>query len=230
MTYNNKRKYNSTSKLFTSTETNLFEPCPKNSNNVRRNIINFSTSIDTDRNRNIIYCISIGKLDKLKELINNFNVNDIIDEDYYNMTALHYAVSTNYSDIVKYLINCGANPLLKNKDKKTCYDLAKKCNIKYLYNHLLEIKDNTINQLTDSIFVLQKDIESLKEKNTYLENSNNQYCNKIEIVTNKLETITSDLKKSNEQVVNIEAELSRVKRQRDESDCAFNNLLKKIKK
>jgi hypothetical protein len=139
------------------------------------------------------------------------------------MTALHYAVSTNYSDIVRYLIKCGANPLLENKDKKTCYDLAKKCNIKYLYNHFLEIKDNTINQLTENISILKRENELSKEKIIYLEKSNDQYCN-------KLETVTDNLKISNQRVINITEELSRVKRQRDESENAFSNLLKKIKK
>jgi hypothetical protein len=81
-------------------------------NNVERDIVKIGVPIDTiKKNRDIIHYITTGKLDKLKEVINNVNVNDIIVADF-KLTAFNLAVNTDFVDIIKYLEDCGADPKL----------------------------------------------------------------------------------------------------------------------
>lgn len=49
---------------------------------------------------------------------------DINTTDAFSWTALHYAAQEGRFEIAKFLLENGANPLAKNKDKKTPLDLA----------------------------------------------------------------------------------------------------------
>ncbi|UIP93210.1 ankyrin repeat domain-containing protein [Wolbachia endosymbiont of Anopheles demeilloni] len=68
------------------------------------------------------YATSGGCLEVVKFLIEEGI--DINTTDAFSWTALHYAARKGHLEIAKFLLENGANPLAKNKDKKTPLDLA----------------------------------------------------------------------------------------------------------
>ncbi len=179
------------------------------------NSTNQTTLGNSVNNDNILFAIITGNLNEVKRFVNSSNVNNIIDiKNRY--TALHYAVKLPNNEIVEYLMNCGANPSIKQAEGKDAIDLSIEANKRFLVDRV--IKDAS--KEADGLFIkyddlnyknktLERENKELKETNQYLEKVNVQHVEKIEA-----------LKKEN----------SVVKRKLDESETAFSNLLKKTRK
>lgn len=88
------------------------------------------------------YATSGGCLEVVKFLIEEGI--DVNTTDAFSWTALHYAARKGHLGIAKFLLQNGANPLAKNKDKKTPLDLA----VEELNNNKEDIYEEIINLLS----------------------------------------------------------------------------------
>lgn len=192
-----------------STETQTVQkPALYRSNTIRKNVNNTK--------KQILHAIFDHDRVRVGELVNNANVNNIID-DVNNYTALHYAVRIRGNDsIIKYLISIGANPKLKQNENKDAIDLSIEANYRFLIDELLKDINFELDNIYDKFDnikhdkgVLETQNKNLTEENTYLKKISTQNTEKI-----------SSLKTDNE----------KLKRKFEDSEKAFQNLLKKNKK
>ncbi len=163
----------------------------------------------------IIFAVVTGNLRQVRELVNSSNVNNVID-NVNGYTALHHAVRLPGNDIVEYLMSIGANPDLKQKEGKDSIDLSIEVNKRFLVNKVIakasEGLDEAYSKLDDAKYNLrsvERKNAELTEENTYLKKINQEQLGRIE-----------QLKEEN----------ILVKRKYQESEKAFENLLKKNKK
>jgi ankyrin repeat protein len=181
---------------------------------------NSSTS-STNSNRNsssneIMFAVITSNLQEVKRLVNASNANDIIDTTN-NYTSLHHAVRIRGNNsIIEYLMSIGADPKLKQGEGKDCIDLAIEANYRYLIDKLLKEKDMELDKIYDKYDTINYEYKNLQatnailvEENEYLKKSSSQYVEKIET---------------------LKTENAGLKRKYDESEKAFANLLKKVKK
>lgn len=171
--------------------------------------------VEQSTSDNIIFAIVTGNLREVRRLVNTTNVNEIIDgKNRY--TALHYAVKLPNNDIVEYLMNCGADPNIKNNEDKDSIDLSIEANKRFLINKVISGNSRELDQAYAKLDETKYNLRSIEKKNkelletnTYLEKINGEYSRKID-----------ELKEENKIV----------KRKLDESEKAFENLLKKNRK
>jgi ankyrin repeat protein len=91
----------------------------KNSNNPL--IINLNRNMTNTNNSNIKHLIETGNLNELKKLINKKNVDDsIAGTSCWNLKALSHAIERNNLEIVRYLLEVGANPNVDDTDSLFC--------------------------------------------------------------------------------------------------------------
>lgn len=174
------------------------------------------TQIQNQTDDEIIFAIVTCNIGNLRRLINSSNVNNIIDKKN-KYTALHHAVRIKKNDqIVEYLLSCGANPTVKQDEGKDAVDLAIEANYRYLIDRLFKEKDRELDNLYTKfddlnykVKGLEKTNQDLTKTNEYLKKSTTEYVEKIE---------------------SLKIENSNLKRKFDESEKAFNNLLKKTRK
>lgn len=180
-----------------------------------------TTSTRTNSSRNttgneIMFAVLTSNLQEVMRLVNSSNVNNIIDTTN-NYTALHHAVRIRGNNsIIEYLISIRANPKLKQGEGKDCIDLAIEANYRYLIDKLLKEKDMELDKIYDKFDTVNYEYKKLQttnatlvEENEYLKKSSSQYVEKIET---------------------LKTENAGLKRKYDESEKAFANLLKKVKK
>lgn len=178
-----------------------------------------NSSINSSRNSSsneIMFAVLTSNLQEVMRFVNSSNVNNIIDT-INNYTALHHAVRIRGNNsIIEYLMSIGANPKLKQGEGKDCIDLAIEANYRYLIDKLLKEKDveldkiyNKFDNVNSEYKKLQTTNAVLVEENNYLKKSSSQYVEKIEL---------------------LKTENAGLKRKYDESEKAFSNLLKKVKK
>lgn len=163
----------------------------------------------------IIFAIVTGNLREVTRLVNSSNINNVIDTKN-RYTALHYAVKLPNNDIVEYLMNCGADPNVKQNEGKDSIDLSIEANKRFLINKVMaknerELDDvyNKLDENKHNMRTLERKNKELTESNTYLEKVNGEFGRKIE-----------ELKEENKSV----------KRKLEDSEKAFENLLKKNRK
>lgn len=163
----------------------------------------------------VIFAIVTGNINEVRRLVNQSNVDNIIDSKN-RYTALHYAVKLPNNDIVEYLMTCGADPHIKQIDGKDSIDLSIEANKRFLINKVISGSSKELDQayakLDETKYNLrtvERKNEELVKTNNYLQKINSEYTKKID-----------DLKEENKSV----------KRKLDESEKAFENLLKKNKK
>lgn len=194
-----------------------------------------TTSTRTNSSRNnsnneIMFAVLTSNLQEVRRLVNVSNVNNIIDTTN-NYTALHHAVRIRGNNlIIEYLMSIGANPKIKQGEGKDCIDLAIESNYRYLIDKLLKEKDVELDKIYDKFDTINYKCKNLERKNAvlveeneYLKKSSSQYVEKIE----SLKIENSGLKIENS---GLKMENSGLKRKNDESEKAFANLLKKVKK
>jgi hypothetical protein len=227
----------------------MFKRSTKNTNLTRfSNPFDFdSTEVKTDT---ILYAIVTNNLNTLKYLLNKDNINTIIDKKN-NYTSLHYAVTLPNNDITKFIIELGGDPKIKQSEGIDAFELSLKSGKHFIFNYFQQIQQDKYTNLEKVNTNLEKDNDNLKVKIDNLRNENiiliesiDKYIDK----TNKLNDLneTKDIKiiKLNEEIVkyniintnlnnlneNKDTEINKLKRDLEESDKAFNNLLKKNKK
>jgi len=211
-----RNKYNSRTQTQTqqSTFTGTSNILGSTTNSTRIN-----SSINSSRNTSsdeIMFAVLTSNTQEVRRLVNSSNINDIIDTTN-NYTALHHAVRIRgNNNVIEYLMSIGGNPKLKQDEGKDCIDLAIEANYRYLIDKLLKEKDIELDKIYDKYDTINyqyKDLErkneKLVEENTYLKKSTSQYVEKIET---------------------LKTENAGLKRKYDESEKAFTNLLKKVKK
>ncbi len=181
-------------------------------NSVYTNNTSSSSSLS---NTDVIYAIAIEDLEQVRRLVNSSNVNNVIDHKN-RYTALHYAVKQPNNEIVEYLMNCGADPSIKQNEGKDSIDLSIEANKRFLINKVIAKNEKELDELyakydekNYSMKTLERKNKELSENNTYLQKNNSDYVQRIE-----------ELKEENKSI----------KRKLDESEKAFENLLKKNKK
>lgn len=169
-------------------------------------------SIDND----IMFAVLTSNLQEVRRLVNSSNSNNIIDTTN-NYTALHHAVRIRGNDkIIEYLLSIGANPSLKQTEGKDAIDLSIEANYRFLIDKMINKNEAELDEIYtkfDSVNHEYKNIkrknDELVEENNYLKKSQSQYIEKIE---------------------ELRVENSGLKRKYDDSEKAFANLLKKVKK
>lgn len=210
-TQNIQNTTNTTNILNTTNPPNLFTG---NYNTLGNN--NTTCNNQSKHDDDIIFAIVTCNLTLLRRLVNSSNVNNVIDKKN-KYTVLHHAVRIKKNDqIVEYLLSCGANPTILQDECKDCVDLSIEANYRFLIDKLLKDKDRELDNLYNKyddfnykIKNLERTNVELTKTNDYLTKSNSEYVEKIESLKN---------------------ENSNLKRKFDESEKAFNNLLKKIRK
>jgi ankyrin repeat protein len=164
----------------------------------------------------IMYAVLTSNLSNVERLVNSTNSNDIIDS-VNNYTALHHAVRTRGNDkIIQYLLSVGANPKIKQNEGKDSIDLAIESNYRFLIDKMINKNEAELDAIYDKFDTVNYELKNIKrkndeltEENNYLKKSQSQYVEKIE---------------------ELKTENVRLKRKYDESEKAFSNLLKKVKK
>lgn len=189
------------------------------SSNILGSTTRTNSSINSSRNSSsneIMFAVLTSNLQEVRRFVNSSNVNNIIDTTN-NYTALHHAVRIRGNNsIIEYLMSIGANPKLKQGEGKDCIDLAIEANYRYLIDKLIKDKDVELDKIYDKFESINYEYKNLQKKNTvlveeneYLKKSSSQYVEKIALL--KTENVG-------------------LKRKYDESEKAFANLLKKVKK
>ena len=182
------------------------------------NILGSQTQFQTQTQSDdeIIFAIVTCNITNLRRLVNSSNVNNVIDKKN-KYTALHHAVRIKKNDqIIEYLMSCGANPTIKQDEGKDAVDLAIEANYRYLIDRLIKEKEKELDTLYTKyddlgykVKGLERTNQELVKTNEYLTKSTSEYVDKIE---------------------SLKVDNTNLKRKFDESEKAFNNLLKKTKK
>lgn len=175
------------------------------------------TTTYTNRNRNdeIIVAIVTNNFTKLKSLLNKENVNNIIDTKN-NYTALHYAVTLPNNNITNLILELEADPNIKQSDGYDAFELSLRSGKKFIFTYFQQKQEIKIDNLEIENIRINTMIDELKKTNNYLCETMDDYNERI----NKLNEIIDIKDKEN----------SKLKRDLEESDRAFVNLLKKQKK
>lgn len=166
------------------------------------------TSTILDNTDNIIVAIVTNNLIKVKELVNKDNVNKIIDTKN-KYTSLHYAVTLPNNDITQYLLDIGADPKIKQNEGFDSYELALRSCKKFIFDYY-KIKQQL------SIKTLENDNTNLKKRNLVLNNT--------------IEFLDKSLDGYNNKIIGLTNENTKLKRDLDDAERAFENVLKKQKK
>ena len=205
----------------TSTQPNSSNIFSRTGTILSSNSSNVGTAGATTRNGmstisdEIIFAVVTGNISEVTRLVNSSNVNNVIDTKN-RYTALHYAVKQPNNEIVEYLMNCGADPSIKQNEGKDSIDLSIEANKRFLINKVFAKNEKELDELyakydekNYSMKTLERKNKELNETNNYLQKTNSDYVHRIE-----------ELKEENKSI----------KRKLDESEKAFENLLKKNKK
>lgn len=168
---------------------------------------NMTTFTDSD-NDDIIFVIVTNNLTRVRNLVNKSNVNKVIDKTN-GYTPLHYAVTLPHNSITQYLLELGGDPYIKQNEGYDAFELSLRSGKKFIFEYDSNKKDNKIKELeSDNIKLINK-IDEIKRTNEFLINSTDNYNTKI---------------------TNLTKENTKLKRELEESETAFSNLLKKQKK
>jgi ankyrin repeat protein len=175
----------------------------------------YSTTLNSNNRHKILFAVVTNNLTELKTLVNESNVNNIID-DTNRYTALHYAVNNRYKEIIKYLLDIGADPKIKQSESKDAFELALDVRCGYLFDYFKEKQNGTISNLNFTVTENERKITQLQKTNDYLTGTIDNYKNTIL-------TLKDDIKVKDDQI-------KKLKTRCEESDTAYMTLLKKQRK
>lgn len=218
------RNNNNTSRTQTTTFSgfsNVLSSTTQNAtsgNNLNSNTKSQQTGTGTRNNINndIMYAVITSNLQEVRRLVDSYNSNNIIDTTN-NYTALHHAVRIRGNDkIIEYLLSVGANPQLKQIEGKDAIDLSIEANYRFLIDKIINKKEAELDDIYTKFDTVNSEYKNTKrknneliEENNYLKKSQSQYIEKIE---------------------ELRVENSSLKRKYDDSEKAFANLLKLVKR
>jgi ankyrin repeat protein len=168
-----------------------------------------------NNNDDILVAIVTNNLTRLRKLLNYHNVNNIIDSKN-NYNALHYAVTLPNDDIIKYILELGANPKIKQNEGYDAYDLSLRSGKKIIFEYFEKENKIKIDKLETENSILSVKIDDLKKNNEFLSESFDAFNDKISSLHQIIEVKNKDINK--------------LKRDLEESEKAFINVLKKNKK
>jgi len=172
-----------------------------------------STIFQNNDNDSIICAIVTGNLIQVKKLVDKSNVNKIIDlKNKYS--AIHYALGNN--EILQYLLDLGADPKLRQCEGYDSFELSVRLGKTYIFDYYKQNQELKISNLEYENKDLLKKNNNLTEANAYLSKSIENFNTKVLSLNNCL------TRKINE--------CTKLKRDLDDSEKAFSNLLKKQKK
>ena len=184
----------------------------------------------------IIVVILTNNLQKLKLLLNKNNVNNVIDNKN-NYTALHYAVVLPNDNITKFILELGADPKIKQNEGYDAFELSLRSGKKFIFKYFEEQQQIKIDKLKTDNIKLETDNIKLKTDNIKLAlNIGKLKTDNLNLETDnlKLGVKIDDYKIINDSLHKVidskDNEINRFKRDLDESEKAFTNLLKKNKK
>jgi ankyrin repeat protein len=171
--------------------------------------------LNVDTNEDIMYCIITNNFQRVKLLVDRHNVNNVIDTKN-KYTALHYAVTLPNNNITQYLLELGADPLIKQNEGYDSYELSLKSGKKYIFDFFKIKQDIKIENLESDNNKLLSKVDELKRTTEYL--------------TNSIDAMTEKLVNNNTIIETKNKEINKLKRNLADSELAFGNLLKKQKK
>lgn len=201
------------------------------------------TTIISDNAKNIIYFMSTDNYVEFSKLINEGNVNNIIDTKN-NYTALHYAVKFNNDKMIEYLLNMGANPLIKTVNHQDAFDLSLKYQTKCVFNYEIEELKETNKYLKCDVSALQKRINTLNTNNKYLDSSVTRLMASNDTLKKQVSTLTKEKNSAISEKISAEkekdelskectilgTEMKNLKRKYDSLDQSYSGLLNKMRK
>ena len=202
-------------------------------------------------NNEIIRALIENNMDKLKKYLNKRNINTIIGSTH--MTALHYALSicNDNDDIIKLLLDNGADPYLKQHTNLDCFDIALNNKKKYFFDYFenQQKMNNSLhkrkrdeyeqdyndlkekyNELRDNNFQLKKECDNIKKECDNIKKE----CDNIKKYNIELEKDNIELEKNNKELKNnyenLEYKHYELIKDHSELELSFENLQKKSKK
>ena len=134
----------------------------KSLESITKKILNTDKPIFHILNADELNIVDADKIVLLNQLIAK-NKESINQRDENENTPLHIAAQKGSETCIKFLIKNKANPNLRNKDKKTAYDLAKSNKIKGFIKPI-NIYEDLIKTLNSKGTNLQTKIDNFKEK------------------------------------------------------------------
>ena len=188
----------------------------------RSSVFGSSVQNEIKRSNDLIFHIVTNNFNKIKELVNKQNVNKIIDESN-KYTALHYSLQVPDPKITNYLLELGANPLIKNSSEQTSYDLALVLNRKCIYQ--FDIKN------------LNKKIQDLEYINRDIEQKSQQKSESILYLSKSIDNFREQIKKLEKEIILMESDNhqlkemnTRLKRKNEELNDSIDGLIKTKKR
>ena len=175
----------------------------------------------SSRNNDIIYAIITNNLVKLKSLLNENNINNVIDNKN-NYNALHYAVTLPNNDITEYILKLGGNPELTQIDGHNSFELSLRSGKKFIFEYYDNINQDKIKELKKDNIRLTNNIDDIKKTNDYLSSS-------VDIYNKKINSLNTNIEIKNKEIVKLKRNLEETEKNLEDSERAFSNLLKKQK-
>jgi ankyrin repeat protein len=190
------------------------------------------TTMQNINSDNVIVAIVTNNLTQVRSLINRTNVNNVID-DKNGYTAIHYAVTLPNNDITEYILECGANPLITEFEGYDAYELSLRSGKKFIFDYYKKKQQKRISDLETENDSLKIKIDDLRRREDYYARTIDDYNKKLEKI-NRFESenkiLANALGKKTAECNELKTENARLKRNLEESETAFSNLLKKQKK
>jgi ankyrin repeat protein len=201
-----------------------------------------SVSRDSDKN-SIVYAVVTGNINEIKRLINKFNVNDIIDTKN-RYTALHYAIQVRNEEIIRYLMQLDAEPLIKNNEGQDAFDMSIRFQIRTVIdeelldrNNTIKIQQDTINANNEKCAFYQSTIDIQKNQNSDLKNQLSiankeisQYKSTNITLSNDNKALSKLVSSQKEEYDTLEKSHISLKRKYQEQETIIDNLLDGTKK
>lgn len=176
---------------------------------------------------------------KVKLLINEDNVDNVLDEAS-NYTAFHYAVSFQYTPIIKYLLSLNADYDMKDSENRTVFDMSNDSIKKIILNNVTDQLFNAneeINDISHELNDVNKDLNKTKLSKDNLESELKSKKLEIDNLTKKINQLKDNINKLQKEyndlvIINNEKteEVKKYKKRNLDAEQAVSNLLKKQRK
>lgn len=177
-------------------------------------------------------------------MINNKEKVNLIIDNERGYTALHYAIQFHRYKMIEYLLKLGAIPTIKTKNDGDAYDLSLKyqCKeaIKYILNendnnkkvifelrNKIDIADQNIRYMTDSIDKLNMNQSTLKKENGELKRESNDLKNKYNESVKESNNLSSTIERLDTTIFNLREEVNTLKNEKDSISNQFSGLKRK---